>query len=254
MKRKEYYEEEPRLYTRAQLEMAGINGVKHDVVPSMTTILQARARPGLYRFYAKSKSFKTANNYRDGRARVGLAVHKKIAAYLSGKNVRVNKKSRSRANLLFRNFLSFREIFHPVADATEEIVYNVRKGYGGTLDFRGRIYDSPMSLKFVSTMIDWKTTSSKHPKDHELQLSGYWAAKRMGFDKLIVVYLMPRVEFRMSQMHVFDEDRARYCYEVAMHYFEGWKYDNEKYVKVQNRRNTRGQLVPVASIIRKMKV
>lgn len=260
LKAREYQDEEPRFYTREQLAFAGFRKVRHEKVPSVTTIMQAKAKGfGFQLWLGNAKSYRAAKRHKDKRADIGLAVHHMIANHFNG--VRVRRLPGTKR--YFENFLSFVAAYQPKAKAVEKIVYQPDLGYAGTTDFVGTVLGRvertaakvrqaqlPLfAVKPIRVLIDWKTTKTKHPKEHQPQAAAYRAAFDQGVAEVWVVYLAKRREFRPSQIMRITPEQADRAFHAFEHVFEVWKWENDWQEELVRRAPSKSRLTPVRSII-----
>jgi|24BtaG_2_1085350.scaffolds.fasta_scaffold00346_6 nitrite reductase/ring-hydroxylating ferredoxin subunit len=69
---------------------------------------------------------------------------------------------------------NFCEEHKPITRAAEMIVYSLKNGYAGTLDWIGYLYNKKLG-KYEPWLLDYKT-SNQHSRTNDLQLSSYYYA------------------------------------------------------------------------------
>lgn len=244
-----YQEDEPRFYTKSQLEDAGYKNVRHEEVPSVTTLISAKRKGlGFDIWLGNQKSYKAAVKYRNYRANIGLAVHKSIAELLTKGKTRTPKGGK----LFLQNFKTFCKVYDCKPDQIEKVIYNSVRGYAGTKDFRGWV--TPPGGKRIKVIIDWKTTKSKQPFSHKPQAAAYWEAERSGVKEIWIIYLKRQKKFMPGQITRFSAEEAKYHFDCGfVPCLNAWQYDHPNRIKV--RRVTRGgRLVHISSVLTKLPV
>lgn len=244
-----YLEDEPRFYTKSQLEEAGYKNVRHEEVPSVTTVISAKRKGIAFDIWmGNQKSYKAAVKYRNYRANIGLAVHKAIAQLLLRRRVRAPKGGK----MFLLNFKTFAQTYKIQADQVEKIIYNSIRGYAGTKDFRGWV--TPPGEKRIKVVIDWKTTKHKHPNEHKPQGAAYWEAERSGVKEVWIVYLKRQKKFLRGQITRMSIAEAKYEYDSGFVPCYGmWLHDHPNRVKVR-RTKKNGRMVHISSILTKAPV
>jgi len=244
-----YAEDEPRFYTKSQLQEAGYKNPRHEEVPSVTTIISAKRKGiGFDIWLGNQKSYRAAARYRDYRGQIGLAVHKSIAELLLKGRTRATKGGK----MFLWNFKTFAKQYQIEADQVEKIIYNAERGYAGTKDFRGWV--TPPGEKRIKVIIDWKTTKHKQNLTHKPQAAAYWEAERAGIKEVWIVYLKRQKKFTKGQITRVSIAEAKYDFDCGFMPCVGcWKYDHPNRIKVR-RTERGGRLTHISSIMRKAPV
>lgn len=134
--------------------------------PRVTKIVDIKAKPALYKFYADAGSFKTGENIKAQSATEGTLIHNTIEGLLTDKNPDIPEKIKP-AVTAFLEFVDSNKIaIHP--ELVEQRVMHPKFRYAGTLDALAEI-----GGKFG--VLDIKTSYSIF-RDYNLQTSAYVAA------------------------------------------------------------------------------
>jgi ATP-dependent exoDNAse (exonuclease V) beta subunit len=149
-----------------------IDGEKY---PSVTTILQVIAKPGLMYFYGKH-GIEGAEKKKMDAADIGTMAHQAIEKILQGKITSMSQVDQ-RVNEPVQAFFNWREKnkFKPID--MEMTVYSKKFKYAGTLDTVGLIKDR-------LAVIDFKTSNKIWP-EYGLQIAAYKNAYEEMTDKKI---------------------------------------------------------------------
>jgi hypothetical protein len=209
------HDEEPRFYTALQLLEAGHKDVRHERVPSVTTILRAKDKGfGYHKWLGDQPSFAKALKVRGKRADIGLAVHQMIEQLAKGQSVKPIKGTK----MFMKNYHAFDNAYSGFqVMESEKIVYEPKLGYAGTLD---RICWSREHI-----LIDWKTSKHAYKKDWLLQLAAYWHATGRIAKEAWVVKIEKSSKFRERQIIRFTRRDLITGFRIFKHVFEVWKYD-----------------------------
>ncbi len=131
--------------------------------PRVTSIIEVKAKPGLYKFYAESVSFEEANRKKGLAGSEGSKIHTAIEKILVGEEITIEKELEP-SIIAFKEFMKQNEIIADKTYVEKRILSNQFK-YTGTFDFIGYV-----NGKF--SVVDIKTSSSIY-KDYGLQTSAY---------------------------------------------------------------------------------
>lgn len=132
--------------------------------PRVTSILNIKAKPALYRFYAELDNFAAGEAIKRKSADEGTRVHEAAEAILVGKEPDVADDIRPAVDA-FRAFIKERNI-QADADWIERQVVNQNERYAGTIDAVALI-DGKLGL------LDIKTSQAIY-RDYTLQLAAYF--------------------------------------------------------------------------------
>lgn len=142
--------------------------------PRVTSILDIKAKPALYRFYGGLSSFQEGEDIKNRSAEEGTLIHGVAEALMSGKRVQVPEKiAPSIASLL--QFLKDRKI-KVDEDWVEKRIINHEERYSGTIDALALI-DGKFGV------LDIKTSQEIY-RDYNLQTAAYFAVLKDEFEKL----------------------------------------------------------------------
>jgi len=137
--------------------------------PRVTSIVQIKSKPALYRFYAELENFNRGEEIKRNSAAEGSLIHEFAEKILKGEIVEHIPSSISPAIETLSKFLTEVNI-HIDSDFVERKVIHPKERYAGTID----------SLALINGRIgvlDIKTSSSIY-RDYALQTSAYVAALR----------------------------------------------------------------------------
>ncbi|BCX16165.1 MAG: hypothetical protein KatS3mg098_394 [Candidatus Parcubacteria bacterium] len=154
-------------------EVAGyeIDGVWY---PRVTKIVEIKAKPALYKFYAEMNSFAEGEDIKAKSASEGTLIHETIEGILTGKSPTIDESIKP-AIEAFLNFIEQNRI-QVDPEQVEKRIINFEERYAGTLDALALI-----NGKFG--VLDIKTSQSIY-RDYNLQTSAYMAALEKDFPNL----------------------------------------------------------------------
>ncbi|PIR97830.1 MAG: hypothetical protein COT89_02890 [Candidatus Colwellbacteria bacterium CG10_big_fil_rev_8_21_14_0_10_42_22] len=132
--------------------------------PRVTSILNIKAKPALYRYYAELDSFEQAEKVMNKSADEGTRVHEAVEAILLGESPIFDKDIKPSVDA-FKNFLDIRDI-QVDPDGVERRVINHNDRYAGTLDAMALI-DGRFGI------MDIKTSQGIY-RDYNLQTAAYY--------------------------------------------------------------------------------
>ncbi len=134
--------------------------------PRVTKIVEIKAKPALYRFYAKMDSFDAAERMKELSAKEGTLVHETVEAFLMGKNPDVDQSIYPSV----KAFLEFEEMNNITVspEFVELRLVNSAERYAGTLD-------AIATIGGKTGVLDIKTSQEIY-RDYNLQTSAYVAA------------------------------------------------------------------------------
>ena len=177
---------------------------EHHFLPSSTNILDCYPNKGLDFWRETSSPEEIRKAQEDGIAQ-GSKMHKCIELQLLGQKVLgngiteaqilalgiVDKKLirylkeplTKREEEALVGFENFWEEFKPVTVGSEIMVYSLKHGYAGTLDWIGYLYNKKKK-KYELFIIDWKISKSLN-RSYDLQLASYWKAFEETYKKKI---------------------------------------------------------------------
>lgn len=139
--------------------------------PRVTKIVEIKAKPALYRFYAGVKNFAEGESVKNKSASEGTAVHEAAEAILLGQNPEIDPKI-APAIQSFTNFLNQKNI-HVTKEFVEKRIVNRDHRYAGTVDAIALI-DGKLGV------LDIKTSQAIY-RDYNLQTSAYMDALKNEF-------------------------------------------------------------------------
>ncbi|HXV27161.1 MAG TPA: hypothetical protein VD862_04030 [Candidatus Paceibacterota bacterium] len=144
-------------------ERAGydIDGVWY---PRITSIVSIKAKPALYRYYARMPDWRTADEAKERSAQEGTLVHLTVEAILKGMPMEVEEGIRPAVDA----FLEFRRHHDIRPLLIEERVLSREHGYAGTIDILAE-------LDGVVGVLDIKTSKAVY-RDYGLQTAAYMQA------------------------------------------------------------------------------
>jgi hypothetical protein len=137
--------------------------IENQWFPRVTSIIEVKAKPGLYKFYAESLNFQEANRKKGLAGSEGTKIHEAIEEILAGRTPIVEDEFKPSIKA-FMDFLKQNELVVE-KDFIEKRLLSKNFRYTGTFDFIGYV-----NGKF--SVVDIKTSSSIY-KDYGLQTSAY---------------------------------------------------------------------------------
>lgn len=146
--------------------------------PSVSSIGDVIAKPGLYPFYAKH-GVNGARGIMEWTADIGSQFHEAVYARLMG--VSPTGTIGLRANMMVDKFFKEFVVPYKVYPITlEKKVVNLQERYHGTYDGIVHVTGLPYGRGIQGTytgeiLADWKTSSGIY-KTNGIQLAGYWGA------------------------------------------------------------------------------
>ena len=132
--------------------------------PRVTSILNIKAKPALYRYYAELDNFAEAERIKDQSADEGTRVHEAAEAILTGQAVDIDEDIKP-SIVAFRKFLDTRNI-EVDPEWVERRVVNYNDRYAGTADAMALI-DGKFGV------MDIKTSQGIY-RDYNLQTAAYF--------------------------------------------------------------------------------
>lgn len=132
--------------------------------PRITSIVGIKAKPALYRYYARMPSWRAADQAKERSAVEGTLVHETVEAILLGRGVEVDPVIQP----VVEAFLEFRRNHDIRPLLVEERLLSRVHGYAGTVD----IY---AELDGVVGVLDIKTSLAVY-RDYGLQTAAYMQA------------------------------------------------------------------------------
>ena len=154
----------------------GMSGYEIDGVwyPRVTKIVDIKAKPALYRFYAEMNNFSEGEAVKKQSASEGTLIHETVEALLVGKKPVIDLIVKPAVDA----FIKFLEENHIQVDPefVEKQVINFDERYAGTLDALALI-DGKFGV------LDIKTSQAIY-RDYNLQTSAYVAALEKDFKNL----------------------------------------------------------------------
>lgn len=144
------------------------NGYEIDGVwyPRITRIVNIKAKPALYRYYASAKDYRTAEDQKERSAEEGTMVHEAAEKILIGENPEFDPLI-APSVAAFRNFLDNYDVM-ALPEHIEMRIRHPEHRYAGTLDALAVI-----NGKFG--ILDIKTSQAIY-RDYNLQTSAYLGA------------------------------------------------------------------------------
>ncbi len=134
--------------------------------PRVTKIVEIKAKPALYRFYAGMTSFSEGEKIKIASASEGTKIHSAVEQILTGKNPEIEPDIQPSVEA-FKKFIETRKI-QVDPEYVEKRVVNYEEGYAGTTDALA-IIDGKFGV------LDIKTSQAIY-RDYSLQTSAYMAA------------------------------------------------------------------------------
>jgi hypothetical protein len=142
--------------------------------PRVTKIVEIKAKPALYKFYAELSSFEEGESVKKVSASEGTLIHETVEAILMGKNPEIHPSIKP-AIEAFLKFVENRKI-QVDPEFVEKRIVNHQERYAGTVDSLALI-DGKFGV------LDIKTSQSIY-RDYNLQTSAYMAALESDFPTL----------------------------------------------------------------------
>lgn len=142
--------------------------------PRVTKIVEIKAKPALYRFYAGVDNFKQGEAIKEQSAVEGTLIHETVEGFLLGKDIVLEESVRP----AFEAFVKFYEQNHIQVDPewVERRLVHYGDRYAGTLDALALI-DGKFGVMDIKT-------SLQIYRDYNLQTSAYMAALEKDFPTL----------------------------------------------------------------------
>ncbi|MEK9173557.1 MAG: hypothetical protein AAB594_03245 [Patescibacteria group bacterium] len=167
------------------------NGYDIDGVwyPRVTKIVDIKAKPALYRFYAGVKNFAEGESVKNKSASEGTAVHEAVEAILLGREPKVDSKIQP-AIKSFQEFINQKNI-HVSEEFVEKRVVNHNHRYAGTVDAVAFI-DGKLGV------LDIKTSQAIY-RDYNLQTSAYMDALKDEFTGLETRWILKIDQIQICQ-------------------------------------------------------
>ena len=208
--------------------------------PSVTTILEVFPKGYGYDEWLRSVGFNSSEILRKAGEQ-GSNIHAMIDQYLSGATIKwMNEDESMKYTLIewqmFSRFVEFWTKWKPETYVHEFSLVSDNLGFGGTIDFIGKIG------KHIY-LIDWKSSNALY-KTHELQIAAYaqmWQEinPKHKIDKTAILWLNAgtRGEDKagkkiQGQGWQLKDDFGRSwedAYKVFEHVFAVWKEENENF-------------------------
>ncbi len=154
----------------------GMSGYDIDGIwyPRVTKIVDIKAKPALYKFYAEMNNFAAGEAVKKQSASEGTLIHETIEGILTGKKDPIEESVRPAVNA-FLKFFEDRSI-QVDPDFVEKQIVNFDDRYAGTMDALALI-DGKFGV------LDIKTSQAIY-RDYNLQTSAYMAALQKDFKNL----------------------------------------------------------------------
>ena len=167
--------------------------------PSVTTILDAYYKGYGFYEWLKQVGF-NADEILKKAGEQGTHVHELIDKYLIGMPVKWLSETNNMLYTLdewtmFMKFIEFWAKFNPERLVNEFSIVSDTLGFGGTIDFVGKINNEIW-------LIDWKTSNAIH-KTHELQIAAY----AMAWNELNPNYIIQRTGILWVNAATRGEDK-----------------------------------------------
>ena len=142
--------------------------------PRVTKIIEIKAKPALYKFYAELNSFSEGELIKEKAASEGTLIHKAAEKIFIGESPEIDS-SIAPSIETFKKFIKIRNI-QVDPDYIEKQIINYDDRYAGTLDALALI-DGKFGV------LDIKTSQAIY-RDYNLQTSAYMAALQSNFNNL----------------------------------------------------------------------
>jgi hypothetical protein len=155
--------------------------------PRVTKIVEIKAKPALYRFYAQVRDFDEGERIKEASASEGTLVHETVEALLMGQTPPIPPSIRPSVE----EFMKFVEQNHIQVDPSfvEYRIHHKDERYAGTMDAMATIGGK-------LGVLDIKTSLAIY-RDYNLQTSAYMAALKDDFPTLETRWIL-----RIDQQHV----------------------------------------------------
>lgn len=153
--------------------------------PRVTKIVDIKAKPALYRFYAEVPTYKDAERIKELSASEGTRVHEAIQSFLTGSPIRGDHEGLSDAVMpAFRAFEAFQRDARIEVDKNfvEYRIVHRDERYAGTMD----------ALAYIDGkcgVLDIKTSQSIY-RDYNLQTAAYMAALEKDFPSVTTRWIL----------------------------------------------------------------
>lgn len=161
--------------------------------PRVTKIVEIKAKPALYRFYAEAESFSHAEEIKNNSATEGTLIHETLEKMLTGEDP-IIPTTISPAILEVKRFIAERNIIVD-KNFVERRIHHPEHRYAGTID----------ALAFIDGklgILDIKTSQAIY-RDYNLQTSAYMAALMREFPDLRTRWIL-----RVDQIRLCMKCRA----------------------------------------------
>lgn len=170
--------------------------IRGDWYPRVTSIIDIKSKPQLYKYYAESKNYGDALSSSRRSAHAGTRVHNAIEALLMGREPEQDDEIYPSVQA----FEDFRKAYSIVADhkLIEQRIYHPKERYAGTADVFAEING-------VFGILDVKTSSGIW-RDYNLQTAAYLAACQE--DDCLVENRLPR---KPETRWILRLDQGRVC-------------------------------------------
>ncbi len=142
--------------------------------PRVTKIVEIKAKPALYRFYAELNNFQEGEDIKKNSASEGTMIHEAVEKILIGESPVIDPSIQPSVEA-FLKFIEEKNI-HADPEYVEKQVVNYDEKYAGTLDALALI-DGKFGV------LDIKTSQAIY-RDYNLQTSAYIAALEKDFKNL----------------------------------------------------------------------
>lgn len=142
--------------------------------PRVTKIVEIKAKPALYKFYAELNNFEEGENVKKLSASEGTLIHETIEKILTGQSYEIDPIIKPSVDAFFE-FMEQKNI-QVDPELVEKRIINYDEKYAGTLDAMALI-DGKFGV------LDIKTSQSIY-RDYNLQTSAYMAALEPQFPNL----------------------------------------------------------------------
>jgi hypothetical protein len=168
-----------------------LEGYGYDVqgswYPRVTRIVEIKAKPALYRFYAELPSFAEGERIKEQSASEGTKVHEAIESLLTGGSPALTDDVRAAVHA-FEKFQQEKNI-QVDKNFVEYRLANHDERYAGTMDALARI-DGAWGV------LDIKTSQSIY-RDYNLQTSAYMAALEKDFPNITTRWILRIDQFQV---------------------------------------------------------
>ncbi len=148
--------------------------------PRVTKIIDIKAKPALYRFYAEMNNFKEGEDVKNKSASEGTLIHETIEAILIGKNPQIDPLIAPSVKAFF-DFIEQKNI-QVDPEFVEKRVVNYDEKYAGTIDAMALI-DGKFGV------LDIKTSMAIY-RDYNLQTAAYMGALEKEFKNLQTSWIL----------------------------------------------------------------